>query len=61
MEERSIARWKDEVLNNLCAQSRDAREVWIETGRPSSGPEFGEKCRLRHEVSKRVRSCAAKV
>ena len=54
-------RWKDEVLNNLCAQSKYAWEVWIEAGRPSSRPEFDEKCRLRRKVRKKVRSCAAKV
>ena len=52
-------RWKDEVLNSLCAQSKNAWKVWAKAGRPPSGPEFDEKCRLRREVRWRVRFCAA--
>ena len=29
-------RLKDEVLNNLCALSMDARKVWVKAGQPSS-------------------------
>ena len=55
---RKSHRWKDEVLNNLCALSKNARKVWVKVGRPPSGPEFDEKCRLRREVWKRF--CAGK-
>ena len=48
--ERKRRRWKDEVLNNLCAQSKNAWKVWVKAGRPPSRPEFDEKHRLRCEV-----------
>ena len=46
--------WKDKVLGDLCSQSSVARADWIKAGRPSNGPLYTEKCRLRREVRRRV-------
>ena len=57
---RRRARWRDDTLSCLCAQSRAARAAWKEAGRPGEGPLFDEKSRLRRAVRKRVRFCAAR-
>ena len=51
---RRKAKWKDDTLSQLCAQSRAARAAWKEAECPGEGPLFEEKCRLRGAVRKRV-------
>ena len=57
---RRKAKWRDDTLSHLCAQSRAARAAWKEAGRPGEGPLFDEKCRLHRAVRKRLRFCAAR-
>ena len=57
---RRKAKWRDDTLSRLCAQSRAARVAWKEAGRPGEEPLFDENCRLRRAVRKRVRFCAAR-
>ena len=52
--------WKDKQLSDLCEGSWQARKLWVEAGRPQGGPLYDEKCRLRRDVRKRVRFCAAR-
>ena len=44
---RKKTRWRDETLSCLCAQSCAARKAWKEAGRPTGGPLYEEKGRLR--------------
>ena len=54
------SRFRDDVLNRLCAQSRAARAAWRDAGSPPNGPLSEEKNRIRRAVRKRVRWCAAR-
>ena len=37
-------KWRDDALSALCAQSRKAKLIWSEAGRPQVGPLLEEKC-----------------
>ena len=52
-------RWRDPTLAALCVKSRLARGKWKAAGSPREGSLFEEKCKLRREVRRRVRFCAA--
>ena len=56
---RRKTRWRDDTLSCLCAQSSAARRAWKEAGRPTEGPLYEEKGRLRRAVRRRMRFCAA--
>ena len=56
---RRKTRWKDDTLSCLCAQNTAARRAWKEAGRPTEGPLYEKKGRLRQAVRRRVRFCAA--
>ena len=53
-------KWRDDVLNRLCAQSRQARAAWKGTGTPIEGPLSEQKNRLQRAVRKEVQWCAAR-
>ena len=53
------ARWRDDTLSHLCAQTRAACAAQ-EAGSPGEGSLFDEKGRLRTAVRKKSKFCAAR-
>ena len=52
-------RFKDRILSQLCAKSKEARETWYKEGKPPNGPLYDAKCNMRREVRQRTKFCAA--
>ena len=52
-------RFKDRILSQLCARSKEAQETWYRKGKPLSGAIYNAKCNMWREVQQRTRFCAA--
>ena len=57
-ENKEASPFKDRILFQLCAKSKEAREAWYREGIPSIGPLYDAKCNMQKEVQQRTKLCA---